>query len=68
MPRLAFDVDDKFSQEFSELVEATGAASKADAFRKAISLYKVITETKQKGEKLMIANSNREPISEIIIL
>jgi hypothetical protein len=36
MPRLAFDVDDQFSQEFNELVQLTGASSKADAFRKAI--------------------------------
>ncbi len=68
MPRLAFDVDEKFSQEFSELVKATGATSKADAFRKAVSLYKVVVETQQKGEKLMIADGDRHPISEIIIL
>lgn len=36
MPRLAFDVDDQFSQEFNQLVQLTGASSKADAFRKAI--------------------------------
>lgn len=40
MLRLAFDVDDQFNQEFNELVRLTGASSKADAFRKAISLYK----------------------------
>lgn len=36
MPRLAFDVDDQFSQEFNELVQLTGASSKVDAFRRAI--------------------------------
>ena len=46
MPRLAFDVDDRFSQEFNELVELTGASSKADAFRKAISLYLEINRYK----------------------
>lgn len=68
MPRLAFDVDDQFSQEFNELVQLTGATSKADAFRKAISLYKVVTKAQEQGEKLMIADSDRQPISEIIIL
>lgn len=68
MPRLAFDVDDQFSQEFNELVKLTGASSKADAFRKAISLYRVVTKAQEQGEKLMIADSDRQPISEIIIL
>ncbi|MEM8719175.1 MAG: hypothetical protein AAGE84_07675 [Cyanobacteria bacterium P01_G01_bin.39] len=68
MPRLAFDVDDQFSQEFNELVQSTGASSKADAFRKAISLYKVVTKAQKQGEKLMIADCDRQPISEIIIL
>ena len=68
MPRLAFDVDDQFSQEFNELVKLTGASSKADAFRKAISLYKVVTKAQEQGEKLMIADRDRQPISEIIIL
>ena len=68
MPRLAFDVDEQFSQEFNELVQLTGASSKADAFRKAVSLYKVVTKVQQQGEKLMVADSQRQPISEIIIL
>ena len=68
MPRLAFDVDEQFSEEFNELVELTGASSKADAFRKAVSLYKVVSKAQQQGEKLMIADSQRQPISEIIIL
>lgn len=68
MPRLAFDVDEQFSQEFNELVKLTGASSKADAFRKAISLYKVVTKAQKQGERLMIADRERQPISEIIIL
>ena len=68
MPRLAFDVDEQFSQEFNELVQLTGASSKADAFRKAVSLYKVVTKAQQQGEKLMIADSQRQLKCEIIIL
>ncbi|MEM8780455.1 MAG: DNA-binding protein [Cyanobacteria bacterium P01_G01_bin.49] len=68
MPRLAFDVDNEFSQEFNELVELTGANSKAEAFRKAISLYKVVTKAQKQGEKIMIADGDRQLISEIIIL
>jgi len=47
MPRLAFDVDDRFSEEFDKLIELTGASSKADAFRKAVSLYRVVEERYQ---------------------
>ena len=47
MPRLAFDVDDQFSQEFNELVQLTGASSKADAFRKAVSLYKMVAKAQK---------------------
>lgn len=67
MRRLAFDVDEKFFEEFNILVRDTGASSKADAFRKAVAVYKLAVESKKKGEKLMIADSDRKPISEIII-
>ena len=67
MPRLSFDVDDKFYRDFQQIVEASGASSKVDAFRKAVAVYKVATDARIKGEKLMIANSDRELISEIII-
>ncbi len=67
MRRLAFDVDDKFFEEFNILVRDTGASSKADAFRKAVAVYKLAVESQKKGEKLMVADSDRNPISEIII-
>lgn len=44
-------MDEQFSQEFND--------SKADAFRKAISLYKVVTKAQEKGEKRMIADGDR---------
>ena len=67
MRRLSFDVDEKFFQEFNRLVKDTGASSKVDAFRKAIAVYKIAAESQKKGEKLMIADRDRKPISEIII-
>lgn len=49
MPRLAFDVDDQFSQDFNELVKLTGASSEADAFRRAISLYRLVTKNEMEN-------------------
>ena len=37
-------------------------------YAQSISLYKVVTKAQKQGEKLMIADSERRPISEIIIL
>ena len=67
MPRLSFDVDDNFYRDFQQVVKTSGASSKVDAFRKAVAVYKVATDARTKGEKLMMKSSDREIISEIII-
>ena len=67
MPRLSFDVNEQFQEDFEKLVESTNSSSKAEAFRRAIALLKVAVEAQKKGEKLMIADENRQPITEIII-
>ena len=74
MPRLAFDVDDQFSQEFNELVQLTGASSEADAFRRAISLYRVVTKNEmeniiasvEKGYDYTLNNLDSTKTEEII--
>ena len=67
MPRVSFDVNEKFQQDFEELVEATNSSSKAEVFRRAIALLKIAAEAQAKGEKLMIADGDRKPITEIVL-
>ena len=67
MPRVSFDVNEKFQEDFEKLVELTNSSSKAEVFRKAIALLKIATEAQQKGEKLMITDKERKPITEIIL-
>ncbi len=67
MPRVSFDVNEKFQEDFEKLVELTNSSSKAEVFRRAIALLKIATEAKAKGEKLMIADEDRKPITEIVL-
>ncbi len=65
--RINFDVTPELDNVISELTSKTGSSSKAEFIRRAIALMKVATEAKEKGEKIMIADSNREPLSEILV-
>jgi Arc/MetJ-type ribon-helix-helix transcriptional regulator len=67
MPRVSFDVNEQFQEDFEKLVELTNSSSKAEVFRRAIALLKIATEAQAKGEKLMIADENRQPITEIVL-
>jgi Arc/MetJ-type ribon-helix-helix transcriptional regulator len=67
MPRVSFDVNEQFQEDFEKLVESTNSTSKAEVFRRAIALLKIATEAQAKGEKLMIADENRKPITEIVL-
>ncbi|MDJ0682565.1 MAG: hypothetical protein QNJ18_22215 [Xenococcaceae cyanobacterium MO_167.B52] len=67
MPRVSFDVNEKFQEDFEKLVELTNSSSKAEVFRRAIALLKIATEAQKKGEKLMIADEDRKPITEIVL-
>jgi Arc/MetJ-type ribon-helix-helix transcriptional regulator len=67
MPRVSFDVNEQFQEDFEKLVELTNSSSKAEVFRRAIALLKIATEAQVKGEKLMIADENRQPITEIVL-
>lgn len=67
MPRVSFDVNEKFQEDFEKLVELTNSSSKAEVFRRAIALLKIATEAQAKGEKLMITDEDRKPITEIVL-
>ncbi|GAB4226722.1 MAG: hypothetical protein Kow0049_06160 [Stanieria sp.] len=67
MPRVSFDVNEQFQEDFEKLVELTNSSSKAEVFRRAIALLKIAAEAQAKGEKLMIADENRQPITEIVL-
>jgi Arc/MetJ-type ribon-helix-helix transcriptional regulator len=67
MPRVSFDVNEQFQKDFDELVKNTNSSSKAEVFRRAIALLKVASEAQAKGEKLMIADRDRNPLTEIVL-
>lgn len=67
MPRVSFDVNEQFQKDFEELVKLTNSSSKAEVFRKAIALLKIASEAQAKGEKVMIADRDRKPITEIVL-
>jgi Arc/MetJ-type ribon-helix-helix transcriptional regulator len=48
MPRVSFDVNEQFQQDFEKLVELTNSNSKAEVFRRAIALLKIATEAQAK--------------------
>ena len=65
--RVNFDVTPELDSVINELTIKTGSSSKAELMRRAIALMKVATDAKEHGEKVVIANSDREPISEILV-
>ena len=65
--RINFDVTPELDAVISYLTRQTGSSSKAELLRKSIALMKVATEAKEKGEKIIIADSDRNTISEILL-
>ncbi len=45
----------------------TGSSSKSELFRRSIVLMEIAAEAKQKGEKIVIADKDRNPKIEIVI-
>lgn len=67
MKRVNFDVTPELDQVINELTRKTGSSSRAELFRRAIALMQVATEAKEHDQKIMIADKNRTPISEILL-
>ena len=65
--RINFDVTPELDNVINELTQKTGSSSKAELIRRAIALMKVAAEAKEHGERVMIADSNRVPLSEILV-
>jgi Arc/MetJ-type ribon-helix-helix transcriptional regulator len=65
--RINFDVTPELDSVINELTQKTGSTSKAELLRKAVALMKIATEAKEQGEKVMIADYNRVPLTEILL-
>lgn len=55
-----------FAQKYNN-IELTYSSSRAEVFRRAIALLKIAAEAQAKSEKIMIADENRQPITEIVL-
>jgi|GEM_PF-5551422 len=67
MPRVNFDVSQDLDQTLEKLVKLTGSSSKSEVLLQAIALMEIATESKQKGERIVIAAADRTPIAEVVI-
>lgn len=67
MTRVNFEVSQELDETLERLVQETSSASKSEVLRRAIALMSVASQAKQKGEKVIIADSNRVPLAEVLI-
>lgn len=65
--RINFEVSDELYDVVEELTTITDSSSKAELMRKAIALMKVAAEARQNNERIMIADAQRNPISELVL-
>lgn len=64
--RLNFNVSEKAHAELNALAQNTHR-SMTEIIRLGVGLAKIALEAEQKGQRLVIANSNGEPLKEIVI-
>ena len=67
MPLLAFDADERMVELIDELKNSTDSASRAEAIRQAIKLYKIVTDIKQAGGRLGVLDEKGEVVKELIV-
>lgn len=67
MSRINFEASSELDETIDQLVTLTGSTSKSELFRRAIALMKVAAEAQQKGEKIVIADEDRNPKVELQI-
>ena len=64
--RLNFNVSERAHAELNALAHNTHR-SMTEIIRLGVGLAKIALEAEQKGQRLVIANSNGEPLKEIVI-
>lgn len=67
MPLLAFDANERMVELIDELKNSTDSASRAEAIRQAIKLYKIVTDIKQAGGRLGVLDEKGEVVKELIV-
>ena len=67
MPLLAFKADERMVELIDELKNSTDSASRAEAIRQAIKLYKIVTDIKQAGGRLGVLDEKGEVVKELIV-
>ena len=67
MSRINFEASAELEETIDNLVKLTNSSSKSELLRRAIALMKVAAEAQQKGEKIVIADEDRNPKVELQI-
>ena len=67
MCRINFEASAELEATIEKLVTLTNSSSKSELFRRAIALMKITAEAQQKGEKIVIADEDRNPKVELQI-
>jgi hypothetical protein len=67
VPLLAFDANERMVELIDELKNSTDSASRAEAIRQAIKLYKIVTDIKQAGGRLGVLDEKGEVVKELIV-
>lgn len=67
MSRINFEASAELEETIDNLVKITNSSSKSELLRRAIALMKIAAEAQQKGEKIVIADEDRNPKVELQI-
>lgn len=67
MSRINFEASAELEETIDNLVKLTNSSSKSELLRRAIALMKIAAEAQQKGEKIVIADEDRNPKVEVQI-
>ncbi len=67
MGRINFEASSELEETIEKLVTLTNSSSKSELLRRAIALMKIAAEAQQKGEKIVIADQDRNPKVELQI-
>lgn len=67
MSRINFEASPELEETIEKLVKLTNSSSKSELLRRSIALMKIAAEAQEKGEKIVIADENRNPKVELQI-
>ena len=65
MKRIAFELEDETMDQINELIEKTGAASRADLFRDSLRLYMWWTDKQDEGYDVVLRKDGEDTVVEL---